>query len=140
MCADDFLILVDDYIGTGNTLAKTLEQISKNPSIATKFAILSISMQKQAAALLNDKGITYYTAYIENRGISDNFAEEKLVEKLGVMTKIENRIPNIKDYRFGYEKSEALITLIKTPNNTFPVFWKGILHKGVEFQAPFQRH
>ena len=56
------------------------------------------------------------------------------------MKKIENKIPKVSKYRMGYEKSEALISLMRTPNNTFPIFWKGIISKGIEIDAPFQRY
>ena len=40
-----------------------------------------------------------------------------------LMTQIENKLKIDKNFSFGYNRSEALISLIKTPNNTFPVFW-----------------
>ncbi len=40
------------------------------------------------------------------------------------MESIEKKIKPHKNEKLGFKSSEALITLIRTPNNTFPVFWK----------------
>ena len=39
------------------------------------------------------------------------------------MKRIEHELGVSEEYEFGYGKSEGLVTLIRTPNNTFPVFW-----------------
>jgi hypothetical protein len=52
------------------------------------------------------------------------------------MEHIEKNLDIPDDYLFGYKKSEALVTMIRTPNNTFPVFW---YNKKNEDNAPFPR-
>ena len=74
-----------------------------------------------------------------NKGISDFYTSEDLADKQCIMKQIEDRIHKVEKYRFGYEGSEALITLIKTPNNTFPVFWKDYKTKDGDIKAPFSR-
>ena len=52
------------------------------------------------------------------------------------MQDLENKF-QFKDYvKFGYGQSEGLISLIRTPNNTFPIFWDGENNKN----APFERN
>jgi hypothetical protein len=138
--SDDFLILVDDYIGSGKTLSSTLLQIDNNKSIKNNYAILTVAMQEDAKNQLKNAGIKYYNSLSLSKGISNHYNSPELEKRLKTMTKIENRIPKVTKYRHGYEKSEALITLMKTPNNTFPIFWKGFSHKGIEISAPFQRY
>lgn len=44
------------------------------------------------------------------------------------------------DYSFGYKESEALVTMTRTPNNTFPLYWfEAKLDKNNKWQAPFPR-
>lgn len=137
----DFLILVDDYIGSGKTLEKALKLVAKNKTInVNNFAILTIAIQEQAKCNLNERSIINYNSLTLKKGISDNFLPPDLGTKTEIMKRIENKIPKVSKYRMGYEKSEALITLMRTPNNTFPIFWKGILSKGEEIEAPFQRY
>jgi len=141
MTNKDYLILVDDYIGSGKTLNKTLAAVSKNQSITiNKFSILTMAIQEQAKKELDVQGILNYNSLVLRKGISDNFISPDLEIKVEIMKRIENKIPKVSKYRMGYEKSEALITLIRTPNNTFPIFWKGIISKGEEIEAPFQRY
>jgi hypothetical protein len=141
MTENDFLILVDDYIGSGKTLNKALEAVSQNETITNQnFAILTMAIQEQAKVDLDSQGIVNYNSLILRKGISDNFVSPDLETKKEIMKGIENKIPRVSKYRMGYEQSEALITLMRTPNNTFPVFWKGIIIKGEEIEAPFQRY
>ncbi len=140
MSENDFLILVDDYIGSGKTLNKTLLELNKNPTVESKFAIVSMVIQDQAKLLLEENNISHYYSVLLKKGISDNNNSPHLEKKLELMRTIENKIPKVSRYRLGYEKSEALITLMRTPNNTFPIFWKGIITKGGEIDAPFQRY
>ncbi len=140
LSGQDFLILVDDYVGTGKTLNSTLVEANKNTSINNNFAILTIAIQVDAKSLLDSKKINNYSKLILHKGISGHYNSPELEERLAIMKRIENRIPKVTKFRYGFEKSEALITLIRTPNNTFPIFWKGINYKGVEIEAPFQRH
>lgn len=138
---NDFIILVDDYIGSGETLDKTLKAVYQNESIAKhNFAILTIAIQEQAKINLTKQRIINYNSFVLKKGISDNFISPELEIKIEIMKRIENRIPNVAKYRMGFEGSEALITLMQTPNNTFPVFWKGIISKGEEIEAPFQKY
>lgn len=76
-----------------------------------------------------------YTHLTFNKGITDNYTEEELSEKLMLMNTIESKIKVHKNEKLGFKGSEALISLIRTPNNTFPVFWKE--RKGRK--APFPR-
>ncbi|SIS46894.1 hypothetical protein SAMN05421766_10267 [Zobellia uliginosa] len=141
MTDNDFLILVDDYIGSGKTLNKALSAVAHNESITHQnFGILTMAIQEQAKVELDEQGIINYNSLILKKGISDNYVTPDLETKIEIMKRIENKIPKVSKYRMGYEKSEALITLMRTPNNTFPVFWKGIISKGEEIEAPFQRY
>ena len=52
------------------------------------------------------------------------------------MKNIEEAIQVSDDYKFGYKGSEALVKMIRTPNNTFPIYW--LRNKKNKF-APFPR-
>jgi hypothetical protein len=58
---------------------------------------------------------------------------------LSIMTEIEKLIPG-NHFSFGYNQSEALITLMRTPDNTFPIFWKEHKKSGEFYDAPFSRY
>lgn len=140
MLPDDFLILADDYIGSGNTLNSTILEIAKNPSIKNNYAVFTVAIQQDAKTLLEAQNIELYNYTCLPKGLSGNYNSPELEQKMKIMDGLETRIPKSKRYKYGYEKSEALITLMRTPNNTFPIFWKGINYRGEEIKAPFPRH
>lgn len=137
---NDFLILVDDYIGSGNTLSATIAELTQNQTIKNNYAVLSVVIQDDTIKHLKETNIEHYYGFSMNKGISNNYAAPILDEKIKTMEEIESKIPKVKNYRFGYEKSEALVTLIRTPNNTFPIFWKEFSSKGKTINAPFSRY
>ena len=55
------------------------------------------------------------------------------------MLEIEKMIPGGSHYTLGYNQSEALITMVRTPDNTFPIFWKTYKKGSQKFDAPFSR-
>jgi len=140
LTSKDYLILVDDFIGSGKTLENTLSEILKNDTIKDNMSIATVVIQEVALKSLIDRKINCIYGISMDKGISSYYQEPDLTAKLAIMQEIENRIPRVQKYRLGYEKSEALVTLIKTPNNTFPIFWKEYVHKGKTLKAPFQRY
>ena len=55
------------------------------------------------------------------------------------MHAIEGAIKVSSDYNFGYKQSEALVRMIRTPNNTFPIYWYRDKKKKINIYAPFPR-
>ena len=53
-----------------------------------------------------------------------------------LLTQIENTLGVEEEFRLGFGGSANLITLIRTPNNSLPLFW---LDKGRSHTAPFPR-
>lgn len=137
--ANEKLILVDDYIGSGETAVSAIRwfvdehYVSKENIIILSIAAQSIGMQY----IQQEVGTEVYTCYRFNRGISDYYTGDRLDIYTLMMNKIEDKLSVDNQYRFGYNKSEALISLIRTPNNTFPVFWKP---KGRNKVVPFLRY
>jgi hypothetical protein len=136
----EILLLVDDFIGSGGTLNSTLDEIEKNDSIKQNFIILSVMIQEDTKANLTERHIRTIIGESTKKGISNFYEGDDLNNKSSIMTEIERLIPKVKNYRFGFEKSEALVTMAKTPNNTFPIFWKDFQKKGKLYKAPFARY
>ena len=120
------IILLDDYIGSGETAVAALKWLCDENSIAVdKIIVLSIAAQELGIKhIQKELGANVFSYYIFERGISDYYQGDSLATKTAEMKKIEEILAVEKDNLFGYNKSEALISLIRTPNNTFPVFWK----------------
>lgn len=119
------LLVVDDFIGTGNTAKEAIEYlIDKKGIMADNIIVLSIAALREGISLINNLDVRMYTSMELKKGITDFYSAEEASNKLKIMDEIERKIKRHKNEKFGYGKSEGLIKLIRTPNNTFPVFWK----------------
>lgn len=137
---NEILLLVDDYIGSGGTLNASLSELGKNKTLTERFVILTVMIQESTKKKLDGDNIKNVVGEITNKGISDHYEGNELKKNTELMEQMEKTIPKVKNYKFGYESSEALVTMIKTPNNTFPIFWKDYQRKGKAFKAPFARY
>ncbi|WP_430965267.1 phosphoribosyltransferase-like protein [Spongiimicrobium sp. 2-473A-2-J] len=135
------VILVDDFVGTGDTATEALEEIIgiQKYSNETLF-ILSLVSQRQGIKAVNDMGYHLLTEVVHPKGISERYDGKEELEKKKIMKSIEDILAISKNYRFGYKGSEALVSMIRTPNNTFPMYWWNCkLEKGKKWNAPFPR-
>ncbi|PWV44627.1 hypothetical protein [Chitinophaga sp. S165] len=134
------LCLVDDFIGTGDTLDQCLEEIKKFAELKLdRTVIVSISCQKETYDKLRAEGVRIFSKYIIERGITDFNEQPFIEEKKALMRSIEKQIPGASSFSLGFQESEAIITLKRTPDNTFPIFWKKLRRNGKYFDAPFLR-
>ena len=130
------LILVDDFIGTGNTAEKCLQSINLSEDILKRTRVLALVAQEEGVKCIQKFGIKVFSGIIRKRGISDYYDFEGAKERIILMEEIEQKMGIKKEYRFGYGRAEALVTMCRTPNNTFPVFWE---EKEDMKLAPFPR-
>jgi hypothetical protein len=73
------------------------------------------------------------------KGISESTAIENKVAALKIVDRIEKRLRITEKFFRGYGQSEALVKMIRTPNNTFPLYWCDKTKKGDKWPAPFPR-
>lgn len=133
---DAILVLADDYVGTGETAEKCLLHILKMKVEINQIAIVSLVAQQMGLDYLSKYTVCVSASVIRQRGISDFYEDEKLHENIQLMREIEDKMSIREKYEFGYKKSEALVTMCRTPNNTFPIFWE---ESGNMKIAPFPR-
>ena len=135
---DEMVILVDDYVGSGETAVGAIKWLVDSFKTDPKqIVILSIAAQEFGVKHISQEtGVVTYSYYQFTRGISDFYSGDQRDDYLETMNGIEDKLKVDSEDRLGYNKSEALISLIRTPNNTFPVFWKA---KNKSKPAPFPR-
>lgn len=141
LTSKDLLFLIDDYIGSGKTVTECVEEIfTKNEDLKERTHILSIAVQKEAITLINSMKIPFHYHHIEEKGITDHYEKTQIETKIDLMRNIEKKLKLNPKYSLGFQESESLITLIRTPNNTFPIFWDDYEIKGKRKKAPFPRY
>lgn len=134
------LILVDDFIGSGETAETAVKDICRLASIkdSNKIIVVSLVAQETGVQRLSRLGIRVFASIIRKKGISDSYLSPEREVKSKIMESIENLIKVQKGYRFGYNRTEALVAMVRTPNDTFPVYWcENSMEDGTKFAAPF---
>ena len=126
------LCLIDDFIGTGDTVERASKYFLDRNISKNMMTIVSLVSMSSGLDDLNNKGYITYTNISCEKGITDGGNETKIE----LMKNIEESIKVSDNYKFGYKGSEALVKMIRTPNNTFPIYW--LRNKKNKF-APFPR-
>jgi hypothetical protein len=135
------LFLVDDYIGSGETFDFCMAELGKNATLlSAAIKVVCIAIQEETQINLILDGFAVLKALVIQKGITDYNTAPIIEQKKNLMRKIEGHIPGAKSFSLGYNETEALITMMRTPDNTFPIFWKKFRKDGQYIEAPFARH
>ncbi|MGD1046289.1 MAG: hypothetical protein ABR936_13350 [Bacteroidota bacterium] len=131
------IILLDDFIGTGNTIERrvkwTQNKIAEKKKKNITIRVVCLAALEIAKSKLDTLGIEYYSPIWLRRGISDHFVDQELTKAVEDMKRLESELApkyngqNIPS--FGYKKSESLFVIeaFNVPNNVFPIFWWPVL-------------
>lgn len=122
------LVIVDDFIGTGNKIAKKIKSLKDNPK-TQDYIIHVVAFAGMA------HGLSYVSDIVMGR-LHKKFELKKCISEstpasnVEILTKSMSRLEslifsNINTYSFGYGKSEAAFFLeaANIPNNNFPILW-----------------
>lgn len=131
---DSLLIIVDDFLGSGDTFFK-MSSYFQLDTMKDFIIVISLVSMEEGYNKIKNAGFNIYTNITRKKGISELMPESKRDVYLKMMKKIEKKINVRSDFSLGYKQSESLISMIRTPNNTFPVFWE----KNKFYDPPFER-
>lgn len=136
------IILVDEFVGTGETVLSRVKELLKVYERAgvtdIKIFVKVIASTKQGLEAVTSAGINLESLVTINKGISDYYKDTTLKEKVELMDQIESIL--LDSYngtdlpKFGYGKTESLYIRDEgnTPNSVFPIFWWPFLKNGAE--------
>lgn len=132
------IILLDDFIGTGDTIKRRIEwfqqKLSEKKKENVTLYVICLAALEVAKPILDSMGVKYFSPLWLKRGISDHFSGDELKSAIENMKRIETEFaPKYNGQpmpSFGYKKSEALFAIdaFNVPNNVFPVFWWPVLN------------
>ena len=133
------LLLVDDFVGTGDTILGCINLIEEKGIKKERIKALTLVMQEQGRNAVEEYGVEIYSAVLRNKAITDSYSIEEAEKKIAQMKNVGKRIKAKKELYLGYKESEGLVSMIKTPNNTFPFYWHEGKRDGKLCVAPFAR-
>jgi hypothetical protein len=134
------ILLADDFVGSGSTASQAVNYFQRgfgDPS--DKILVVCLVAQEAAMTGLAQAGITCIASQTRLRGISDSVRLQDKATALGVMDGIEKRLKVSAKFRRGFGSSEALVSMNRCPNNTFPIYWIRQRKDGSKWPAPFPR-
>lgn len=123
---------VDDFIGSGSSAfdayqtLKDFLQVSGHNLVPQQVVFLCACAMQRGKEYLSTLNLKVYCDILFKRAITDSYEEPLLSDHQTTMRTIENNaVKNVGIYSFGYQQSESLLTIGgKSPNNTFPIYWK----------------
>lgn len=119
------LLLIDDFIGSGKTAINCTDYIERTTKInKDKIIVSSLVAQAEGIKKIENNGYKTLITKTRYKGISENISLNQDKEHyLQIMKEIGEKVGAGHDFKLGFNQSEALISLVRTPNNTFPIFW-----------------
>jgi hypothetical protein len=117
-------IVVDDFIGSGSQFRTFVKKCTNSFGLQSSDVYLySIVMMEKARKRIKDYCYGAVPIFEFPPSLSPPSDLSATLDPVAVYNRIESRAQVGKNYRRGYLKSEALVTMKKTPNNTLPIFW-----------------
>lgn len=136
------LVILDDFVGSGETALESLKGMAKVPESDSYQVFLCVLVAHETGvAALRNAGAKVHFAREHMRSISGDTRLDswKVRELLSVLDDLEEMINVPKGFRRGYRGCEAVISMARTPNNTLPVFWTTRPFEGKPWPALFPR-
>ncbi|WP_336742946.1 hypothetical protein [Aureimonas altamirensis] len=138
---EDFsIIVVDDFVGSGSQFRAFARKCAASFGLHTSNMYLySIAMMAKARERISNYCYAAVPMIEFLPSLSAPSDIDDALDPIAIYNRIEARASVTKSYRRGYLKSEALVTMKKTPNNTLPIFWCRIDKTGNSWPAIFPR-
>lgn len=122
------LVVIDDFIGTGEKITKKIDALKANPNTQSyRIHICCFAAMSKGAAAVSSQvdGDLLVHRYFD-RCISDKAVDPRKTLLAAGMSALEGKIfDHPGKYNFGYMQSEAAFYLegFNIPNNNFPLLW-----------------
>lgn len=146
----DNLVVLDDFIGTGNTVVRKITALKKyleNKKVKASIYVVAVGGMEFSKEQLDTLGIVYHAKHWLSRGITELSPEDRLEQYTNSMVELEallqKKVGNsqLSKFNFGFGRSESLYAMeaYNVPNNVFPIFWWTKYKGGVERSTIFRR-
>lgn len=133
------LVMVDDYLGSGDTALSALDRVASAFHTQPLFCILTVAAHQSGIDQVTTKGCKVTTDIIFQKSITDSdWPDKSHIHKIAL--EIGKSLNFATNEALGYRGTEALLTLMRTPNNTLPMYWTNRKINGTVWDSPFTRY
>lgn len=144
------IVLVDDFVGTGDTAVKRINEMKKKILETGKdvnLYMFTLAIMEQAIKPVKKTGIEFEACQILKKGTKlaypkyTNFLMRTKIERMERILSKGSGDMLLEDFTLGYGKSEALYSwnTFNMPNNNYPIFWWHRYLDGTTRKAMFNR-
>ena len=109
-------------IGSGETAIAATQFFLDRKIPTNNLFVLGLVAMQQGVDCLTQNSIHVFSGRIMQKAISER-SDGKKDTYCELMKAIEVKIKVRDEYKFGYAQSEGLVKMMRTPNNTFPIYW-----------------
>lgn len=137
---NSLVVFVDDFIGSGETATETLKYYIDNiKNDSDQVVVISFVVMQAALECISEIGVKLISFFQLPKGITESGLFEDIGGAKDLMLQLEEKLGIPAFFQLGYEQSEATATMMRTPDNTFPVFWYPDDGNGGKSLAPLPR-
>ncbi|WP_396601252.1 hypothetical protein [Algibacter sp. R77976] len=137
---DSLIIYCDDFIGSGKTVKDCLTWVLSECVLEIEnINILGLVGMASGLSNISAKYQSCFFGETVQRAITDYFNGSESIKYKDIMIEMERDIDCHRDYSLGFKKSEAAVSMVRTPNNTFPIFWNSFKRKEPHCKPIFPR-
>ncbi|WP_294274604.1 hypothetical protein [uncultured Chryseobacterium sp.] len=146
------IILIDDFVGSGDTIKKKSKYLIKKLQERNiknfKIRVVAFAAMEFAKPKIDRLNLEFYSYLWLKKGITELITSDYNRRKATLtMTSLENKLgedyknQKLSNLRFGYKQSESLYTFefYNIPNNVFPIFWWPKLNNNQHCKTLFTR-
>lgn len=118
------VVMVDDYVGSGTTAEKAARFIKENRVKNTESLIAaSLVGHKKLSSKKKSYVDHWVSAVCRQREIREGLPVEEHSRAYEIMDTVGKALGVPKNLRLGFGSVEALVCMVRCPNNTFPFYW-----------------
>lgn len=137
---DYTLVLIDDFIGSGDTVLDAMDVCLESGVPESNIIIGTLVIARNALDRIKRKYSETPLIYLDlARSLEDIYKNKDLQDIKEIKTKIKDITQKYEvkyKHSLGYEDSMLLAIMIRSPNNTLPIFWAD----NNSFIPPFRRY
>lgn len=130
------LAIVDDFIGTGNSALEVARYFIDKGVKKEKIIFVSLVTLTEGETILQNHNYQYFYAKksLTLKEHTHDLTEDQKNQIYNDIKIISEKIKvNNKGEFLGYHESEALISMIRTPNNSLNILWEGVNSENIPF-------
>lgn len=127
------VVLVDDFIGTGDSTIIAANNLLSAGLEKDKIIVMSLVTLEKGKIKVESEGYNFYCSKVAepvSAKINSNDLDSIHENIKNITKKLKT---NKKNEFLGFNESEALVSMIRTPNNSLNMLWSGNIKKNIPF-------